>query len=130
MLDEDGEEIWTEETVWRRIFEPDPLILLVTARDLAEEGIDPSIPAVNPPGRVPAQLGMWLAIDDPGPVTATAYIGDFVWSRTTTARIVGTSFEMGNGDRVDCGGVGTPIPRLDGRLRRGRPLRLHVHRYR
>jgi hypothetical protein len=52
-------------------------------------------------------LGLWLAIEDPGPITAHAAAG-FV-SATATATHVSTTFDLGNGDTVACNGLGTPI---------------------
>jgi hypothetical protein len=52
-------------------------------------------------------LGMWLAVQDPGPVSVTARVGDVF--ATVTATVASTRFEFGNGDVVECPGVGTPI---------------------
>lgn len=52
-------------------------------------------------------LGMWLAIDDPGPVVVTATAGAV--SATVTAKLVSVRWSMGNGDVVDCAGLGTAI---------------------
>ena len=52
-------------------------------------------------------LGLWLAVDDPGQVSITAEVGP-VWA-TVTARFVGTSWSFGNGDTTTCDGLGTPI---------------------
>lgn len=52
-------------------------------------------------------FGMWLAVADPGPVSITAQVGP-VWA-TVTATYVSTTWDMGNGDVVECDGVGTPI---------------------
>ena len=69
-------------------------------------------PALNisprPEVGVPAQLGIWLAVDDPGQVNAVAQVGP-VWA-SATARLTGVSWSMGNGDVVECGGLGTPYP--------------------
>jgi hypothetical protein len=66
--------------------------------------------AVNPPARVAANLGLWLAVD-PGRATATvrAELSPTVWMETT-ATLVSTRWDMGNGDVVSCDGGGTPIP--------------------
>jgi hypothetical protein len=66
--------------------------------------------AVNPPARVAANLGLWLAVD-PGRTTANvrAELGPTVWMQTT-ATLVSTRWDMGNGDEVTCVGGGTPIP--------------------
>ena len=52
-------------------------------------------------------LGLWLAVNDPGQVSITAQVGP-VWA-TVTARFTGTSWDFGNGDSTSCDGVGTPI---------------------
>ena len=52
-------------------------------------------------------IGLWLAVADPGQVSITASVGP-VWA-TVTARYRGTTWSMGNGDVVECDGLGTPI---------------------
>lgn len=66
--------------------------------------------AVNPPERAAANLGLWLAVD-PARATATvrAELGPSVWMETT-AGLVSTRWDMGNGDVVLCEGGGVPIP--------------------
>lgn len=56
-------------------------------------------------------FGLWLAVDDPGVVSATAEAGP-VWV-TITATYDGTTWNMGNGDAFACTGLGTPIVDLD-----------------
>lgn len=56
-------------------------------------------------------FGLWLAVDDPGAVSATAEAGP-VWV-TITATYDGTTWDMGNGDAFKCDGLGTPIVDLD-----------------
>jgi hypothetical protein len=53
-------------------------------------------------------VGLWLAVDDPGEVSAVAEIGPY-WA-VTTAHFDGMTWEMGNGDVVDCSGIGVPYP--------------------
>ena len=53
-------------------------------------------------------LGLWLAVNDPGDVSAVAEVGP-VWA-VVTARFVGTTWNMGNGDVVNCDGLGVPYP--------------------
>ena len=57
---------------------------------------------------MPAQLGIWLAVNDPGQVNAFAEVGP-VWA-SVTARFSGVTWNMGNGDVVECAGLGTPYP--------------------
>jgi hypothetical protein len=52
-------------------------------------------------------LGLWLAVADPGQVSITASVGP-VWA-TVTARYQGTTWDFGNGDSTTCDGLGTPI---------------------
>ena len=52
-------------------------------------------------------VGLWLAVDDPGQVSITASVGP-VWA-TVTARYQSTTWAFGNGDSVVCEGLGTPI---------------------
>ncbi len=68
--------------------------------------INPSIEA----GGI-VNLGMWLAIANPAPVSVTAgdpATGPFA---TTTATLTTSSWDMGNGDTVECDGPGVPIVR-------------------
>ncbi len=51
---------------------------------------------------------MWLAINDPGTTTARASLAN-VWAQVE-ATVVGISIDLGNGDTVQCDGLGTPIP--------------------
>lgn len=65
--------------------------------------IDPS-PAAN--GIV--NLGMWLAVNDPGRIPVTASLGS-VWA-TAVIDLLDTTYDLGNGDTVVCADAGTPIP--------------------
>jgi len=67
-------------------------------------------PAINPDATAGGivNLGMWLAIDDPGTTTARASLAN-VWAQVN-ANVEGIQFDLGNGDTVDCDGLGTPIP--------------------
>jgi len=56
-------------------------------------------------------VGLWLAVADPGLVSVTASVGP-VWA-TVTARYESTAWDFGNGDSVECEGLGTPIVDLD-----------------
>jgi hypothetical protein len=61
---------------------------------------DPSVGGI-------VNIGLWLAVQDPGQVSITASVGP-VWA-TVTARYERTGWDLGNGDQVECEGVGTPI---------------------
>ncbi len=99
--------------MWRLVGDPDPEIVAGVLRDRQSKNLPLPDPALSPVGTGYVQLGMWLAVDDPGPesVTASAASGSWV---TVRAEIARTTFDMGNGDVVVCGGVGDPIP--DSRL--------------
>jgi hypothetical protein len=56
-------------------------------------------------------VGLWLAVADPGQVSITASVGP-VWA-TVTALYESTTWDFGNGDSVACEGLGTPIVDLD-----------------
>ena len=79
------------------------------------------LPSLNispsPNAGVPAQLGIWLAVDDPGQVNAFAEVGP-VWA-SVTARFSGVTWNMGNGDVVECVGAGTPYPMGSGTYEQG-----------
>ena len=62
--------------------------------------------APSPEIRGIVNVGMWMAVDDPGQVNAFASVGP-VWA-SVTARFTGTTWEMGNGDVVTCDGLGVP----------------------
>ena len=79
------------------------------------------LPSLNisprPDVGVPAQLGVWLAVNDPGQVNALAEVGP-VWA-SVTARFSGMRWDMGNGDVVECAGLGTPYPEGSGTYEQG-----------
>jgi hypothetical protein len=79
------------------------------------------VPSLNisppPDAGVPAQLGIWLAVNDPGQVNAFAEVGP-VWA-SVTARFTGVTWNMGNGDVVECAGLGTPYPEGSGTYEQG-----------
>ena len=56
-------------------------------------------------------LGLWLAVQPPPPVTVRAEAGG-LWAEAT-ATLASTRWDMGNGDIVDCAGPGTPIADLE-----------------
>ncbi len=66
-------------------------------------------PDVNPSAEAGGivNLGLWLAIEDPGVITARAALGG-VWAQVD-ARVSGLRVDLGNGDVVECDGVGVPI---------------------
>ncbi len=52
-------------------------------------------------------LGLWLALAPPDPVTVRAEAGS-LWAEATVT-LASTTWDMGNGDTVVCDGAGTPI---------------------
>ena len=93
--------------VWVPVVDVDDLIddasdRVSTVVPFPETNMNPD-PAVG--GLV--NVGLWLAVTDPGPVSVTAAVGP-VWA-TVTAVYQRTTWEMGNGDVVECDGLGVPI---------------------
>ena len=101
----------TGDTDWWEASEPDPAILLPGTRRRVTEPIAPPTPDISPVEGV-VNLGMWLAVDQEGQVSVTAFLGPTVWARTT-AGMTETSFtfETASGpETVTCERYGTPIP--------------------
>jgi hypothetical protein len=93
--------------VWVPVVDIDDLI------DDASERVSTVLPFpemnMNPDPAVGGivNVGLWLAVTDPGPVSVTAAVGP-VWA-TVTAVYERTTWDMGNGDVVECDGLGVPI---------------------
>ena len=101
----------TGDTDWWEASEPDPAILLPGTRRRVTEPIEPPTPDISPVEGV-VNLGMWLAVEQEGQVSVTAFLGPSVWARTT-AGMAETSFtfETASGPQtVTCERFGTPIP--------------------
>lgn len=83
--------------------------LVTTAIDQARATVPLPVPDLNPPAAVgaPVQLGLWLAVADPGQLNVVAQVGS-VWA-AVTARPASVTWDMGNGDTVACDGLGTPL---------------------
>ena len=76
--------------------------------DRAVRDIAVPVPELSPgPGYI--NLGMWMAVEDPGPNSVSASASPTTWV-TVTAVLSETTFDMGNGDVVTCVGAGDPIP--------------------
>ncbi len=88
----------------------DPVDLLPDALADARSRLPTPTPAINPDASAGGivNLGMWLAVDDPGITTARAALAG-VWAEVT-AIASGIVVDFGNGDTVACDGLGTPIP--------------------
>ena len=67
--------------------------------------------AISPPASAPINLGLWLATDGPLEVRRGGTVGPF--SVEVVAMLAETTFEMGNGDVVVCGGGGVAIVDVD-----------------
>ena len=94
-----------------------PTVSLPDLRNDAYQRIEKQLPlpdidvSPDPAAGAFVNFGLWLAVDDPGAVSATAEAGP-VWV-TITATYNGTRWNMGNGDAFACAGLGTPIVDLD-----------------
>ena len=88
----------------------DPVDLVPDALADARTRLPTPTPAINPDATAGGivNLGMWLAVDDPGITTARAALAG-VWAEVT-AVASGTIIDFGNGDTISCEGLGTPIP--------------------
>jgi hypothetical protein len=87
----------------------DVAALLASARQSVTAQIPAPATNMNPDPSVGGivNIGLWLAVRDPGQVSITASVGP-AWA-TVTARYDSTRWNFGNGDSVACPGVGTPI---------------------
>jgi hypothetical protein len=92
----------------------------VTVQDAIDDAVDRArraVPAptmdISPPADVGGlvNLGLWLAIEGQEPVTARAEAGPH-WAEATVT-LMSTSWNMGNGDVVECDGPGEPIADVD-----------------
>jgi hypothetical protein len=103
-----GGEVTFDGTDWRRVTAPDPRVLAESVHDEVVRQVPVPEPALSPVGPGFVNLGMWLAVAEPEPISVTATAGD-VWA-TTSAELVSTTFDMGDGNVVECDGAGDPIP--------------------
>jgi len=85
----------------------DPQVVIDAAYAQMTAYLPEPTPAMWPPPEVgaPVQLGLWLAVADPGQINAFANVGP-VWA-SVTATPSTTAFDMGNGESVACDGLGT-----------------------
>lgn len=67
------------------------------------------VPDISPPPEAGGivNLGLWLAIADPGTTTARATLSG-AWAEATGS-LTGFTVDFGNGDVVECPGLGVPI---------------------
>ncbi len=83
--------------------------LIPAVRDRASGMIGLPVPSVNPPpasGGI-VNVGLWLAVEEQAVPSITAEAGG-VWI-TVSPRLEATRYEFGNGDAIECEGVGVPI---------------------
>jgi len=94
--------------------------ITVTIDDVIDDAVDRArrqVPApaldISPPPTAGGivNLGLWLALQAPAPVTVRAEAGA-LWAEAT-ATLASTRWDMGNGDVVECAGPGTPIVDLE-----------------
>ncbi len=81
---------------------------------VAKGNIGVPVPVVSPPFEFGGwvNLGMWLAVEPAVVASITAEAGPNAWA--TVSPVQGSvSFDFGNGDVVECRGVGVPIVDLD-----------------
>jgi len=71
------------------------------------------VPDINPAPAAGSfvNLGLWLAIDDPGVTTARVDVGG-EWAQVRAVH-VGFEVDFGNGDSTACEALGTPIVDFD-----------------
>lgn len=88
----------------------------ITVQDVIDDAVDRARRAVPTPkldispaadtGGI-VNLGLWLALVAQDPITVRAEAGS-LWAEATVT-LTSTTWEMGNGDVVECDGVGVPI---------------------
>ncbi len=100
--------VTTGDFEWQAVTPPSPDILIPGTVERATALIEAPTPAINPPDIGTINLGMWLAVEQEGPITIRAELGP-IWVEAT-ARIVATTFDLDDGPPIVCEGVGTPIP--------------------
>jgi hypothetical protein len=92
----------------------------VTVQDAIDDAVDRArrtVPSpkldISPPPEVGGivNLGLWLALAGQDPVTVRAEAGPH-WAEATVT-LASTSWDMGNGDVVECDGPGVPIVDVD-----------------
>ncbi len=96
--------------VW--LADVDPIDLVPAARQRAVAQLPLPVPDMSPAPDAGSfvNLGLWLAVEDPGVTTARATLTPGVWAQVE-GRFESFSFDPGNGDEpVTCDGFGTPYP--------------------
>ena len=98
--------VWVAPTV-------DIQVLIDGAAARARAATPSPVPNINPAPEAGSfvNLGLWLAIDDPGVTTARVDLGG-QWAQVR-AVLAGFEVDFGNGDVVACEALGTPIVDVD-----------------
>jgi len=98
--------VWVAPTV-------DIQVLIDGAAARARAATPSPVPNINPPPEAGSfvNLGLWLAIYDPGVTTARVDLGG-QWAQVR-AVLTGFEVDFGNGDVISCEALGTPIVDVD-----------------
>lgn len=97
--------------VWIREETPESLAEAALG-DISSRLLTPPDVVLSPPTRSVVNLETWLAVTDPGTISATASVPGL--SSTTSASVASTTFDLGNGDRVTCPNTGVAWTEADG----------------
>jgi hypothetical protein len=122
----EGDQISSSTLEWRRVTAPDPEVLAQSLYDEVVRQVPVPEPALSPVGPGFVNLGMWLAVAEPPPISVTATAGT-AWA-TTSAELVSTTFDMGDGTVVVCDGAGDPIPASEMESLEESPVCGHTYR--
>jgi hypothetical protein len=95
--------------IWVTEVDPDPRVLVPGTVDEVTERVFAPVPSMSPASQGVVNLGMWLAVQDQGVVSARASASSTTWAETS-ASLRETVFDFGNGDVITCAGAGDPIP--------------------
>ena len=98
-----GDFVWVSESLTARSLIPGLRIELTKILPLPVPDMSPT-----PEAGTVVNLGLWLAITDPGDQGLRLTDGP-VWAEGN-ATVIGFTVDFGNGDSVDCEGLGTPYP--------------------
>ncbi|RLE26180.1 MAG: hypothetical protein DRJ50_01475 [Actinobacteria bacterium] len=98
--------VWVAPTV-------DIQVLIDGAAARARAATPVPVPNINPSPEAGSfvNLGLWLAIDDPGVTAARVDLGG-QWAQVR-AVLTGFDVDFGNGDMISCEALGTPIEDVD-----------------
>lgn len=98
----------TGDVRWAEVTDPSPAVLIPALRLVVTGRIGLPESQISPPAEAPVNLGLWLAVEDSGPIVVAGQLGP-LWARGT-ATLTSTTFDPGNGSgSITCAGAGTPI---------------------